>query len=119
MVITNDELKELFANFQWIDDIPEDQTKRDEICLEAKAALLIEANCTSERFPAFIRWAKKISDGKYKLPECVSIPCQETDYNYNPIDFDISCDLFVVGKLPRAELSFQPTSTTNHLFPAV
>ena len=53
MAITNDELQELFENFQWIDDIPEDQVKRDEICLEAKAALLIEANCTSERFPAF------------------------------------------------------------------
>ena len=78
-----DELKELFENFQWIDDIPEDQKKRDEICLEAKAALLIEANCTSERFPTFIRLAEKTSDGKYKLPECVSIPCQETDYNYN------------------------------------
>ena len=36
MAITFDELKELFANFQWIDDIPEDQAKRDEICLEAK-----------------------------------------------------------------------------------
>ena len=45
MAITFDELKELFANFQWIDDIPEDQAKRDEICLEA--------NCTSERFPRF------------------------------------------------------------------
>ena len=83
MAITFDELKELFANFQWIDDIPEDQKKRDEICLEAKAALLIEANCTSERFPAFIRLAEKTSDGKYKLPECASIPCRETDYNYN------------------------------------
>ena len=72
--VSYDELKELFANFQWIDDIPEDQKKRDEICLEveAKAALLIEANCTGERFPAFIRLAKKIGD-KYKLPERVSL----------------------------------------------
>ena len=31
MAITNDELKELFENFQWIDDIPEDQVKRDAI----------------------------------------------------------------------------------------
>ncbi|MBR2358301.1 MAG: hypothetical protein IKA65_09800 [Lentisphaeria bacterium] len=83
MAITNDELKELFGNFQWIDDIPEDQAKRDEICLEAKATLLIEANCPSESFPAFIRWAEKTSDGKYKLPECASISCHETDYNYN------------------------------------
>ena len=38
------ELKDLFENFQWIADIPEDQAKRDEICLEAKAALLIDDN---------------------------------------------------------------------------
>ena len=44
MPVSYDELKELFANFQWIDDIPEDQAKRDEICLEAKAALLIADN---------------------------------------------------------------------------
>ena len=44
MAITNDDLKELFENFQWIDDIPENQAKRDEICQEAKAALLIADN---------------------------------------------------------------------------
>ena len=82
MPISYDDLKKLFANFQWIDDIPEDQAKCDEICLEAKAALFIEANCPSESFPAFIRLAKKIGD-KYKLPERVSISCHETDYNYN------------------------------------
>ena len=36
MAISNDELRTLFENFQWIDDIPEDQEKRDEICLEGK-----------------------------------------------------------------------------------
>ena len=44
MTISYNELKELFEKFQWIDDIPEDQAKRDEICLEAKAALLIADN---------------------------------------------------------------------------
>ena len=44
MSVSYDELRELFGNFQWIDDIPEDQAKRDEICLEAKAALLIDDN---------------------------------------------------------------------------
>ena len=44
MAIGNDELRTLFEKFQWIDDIPEDQAKRDEICLEAKAALLIADN---------------------------------------------------------------------------
>ena len=68
MAITFNGLKELFQDFQWIDDVPEDQKKRDEICLEAKAHLLIEANCTGERFPAFIRLAEKTFEGKYKLP---------------------------------------------------
>lgn len=44
MAISNDELRALFENFQWSDDIPENQAKRDEICLEAKAALLIADN---------------------------------------------------------------------------
>ena len=46
-----EELENIFQNFRWIDDIPEDQFRRDEICLEARAALLLEANCASERFP--------------------------------------------------------------------
>ena len=36
MSVSYDELRTLFENFQWIDDIPEDQEKRDEICLEGK-----------------------------------------------------------------------------------
>ncbi len=38
-----------------IDNIPEDIQKRDRICMEARASLLIEANCTGERFPAFMK----------------------------------------------------------------
>ena len=97
MTVSINELKDLFENFLWIDDIPEDQAKRDEICLEAKAALLIEANCTSERFPAFIRLAEKVGD-KYKLPESVSIHYQENDFNYNPFDIDIFCDCFAIER---------------------
>ena len=33
MTVSINELKELFENFQWIDDIPEEQAKRDEICV--------------------------------------------------------------------------------------
>ena len=95
MVITNDELKELFANFQWIDDIPEDQAKRDEICLEAKAALLIEANCTSERFPAFIRLAKKsFQENCYHLPEIVEFQAKASLYDDRIVN--ISCDEFEI-----------------------
>ena len=46
-----EELENIFQNFRWIDNIPEDQRRRDEICMEARAALLLEANCTRERFP--------------------------------------------------------------------
>ena len=49
---TQDELKEFFINsFIPIDNIPENTTRRDSICMEARASLLIEANCTSEYFP--------------------------------------------------------------------
>lgn len=30
-----EELQEFFKDFQWIDNIPEDQVARDKICLEA------------------------------------------------------------------------------------
>ena len=98
MTVSINELKELFESFQWIDDIPEDQVKRDEICLEAKAALLIEANCTSERFPAFIRLAKKSSyENCYFLPE--SIKFQAKASYYDDRIANISCDEFEVDKL--------------------
>ena len=45
---TQDELKEFFINsFIPIDNISEDTAWRDSICMEARASLLIEANCTS------------------------------------------------------------------------
>ena len=48
---TQDELKEFFINsFIPIDNIREDTARRDQICMEARASLLIEANCTSEYF---------------------------------------------------------------------
>ena len=53
---TQDELKEFFINsFIPIDNIREDTARRDQICMEARASLLIEANCTSEYFPAFMK----------------------------------------------------------------
>ena len=65
-----EDLKKIFQNFRWIDDIPEDQNRRDEICVEAKAALLLEGNITSEMMPAFLR----LDGGKSgcRLPEPVS-----------------------------------------------
>ena len=53
---TQDELKDFFVDFFVpIDNIPENTTRRDSICMEARASLLIEANCTSEYFPAFMK----------------------------------------------------------------
>ena len=93
-----EELKELFQNFRWIDDIPEDQNKRDEICLEARAALLIEANCTSERFPAFIRLAKKSDyENCYHLSDVIKFQTKASYYDDRIVN--ISCDEFEIGKL--------------------
>lgn len=45
----------LKENFIVPDNIPENLQKRHDICMEARASLLIEANCTSEYFPAFMK----------------------------------------------------------------
>ncbi len=58
--------------FQWIDDIAEDVAERDRIVMEARASLLIEANCSSERFPAFMKYGWYSSNEKswvYDLPK--------------------------------------------------
>ena len=36
MRISHEELKDLFKRFRWIDNIPEDQEKRDKICMETQ-----------------------------------------------------------------------------------
>ena len=36
MRIGQEELKSVLQSFRWIDDIPEDQNKRDEICVVAR-----------------------------------------------------------------------------------
>lgn len=91
----SDKLKEIFQNFRWIDNIPEDQFRRDEICMQAKAALLLEANCTSERFPAFIRNAQKSYDEKcYNLPEPVILNHEFQDNSGNTITASITVNTF-------------------------
>ena len=59
MSIGYEELKQMLRDLRWIDDIPEDQDRRDEICLQGKAALLLEANIDSAMFPNFIRSCKR------------------------------------------------------------
>ena len=85
------ELQEFFKDFQWIDNIPEDQAARDKICLEAKAALLIEANRDSERFSAFIRNSKKSHNNKsYQLPDKIYLE----DINYDNHTLSLTCNSF-------------------------
>ena len=93
MRISHEELKDLFKHFRWIDNIPEDQNKRDEICVEAKAALLLEANINSEMMPAFLRREKVESQyypNRYKLPHPVTFETQEPiitqDYKVIPVN---------------------------------
>lgn len=45
------------------DNIPEDTARRDQICMEARASLLIEANCTSKFFPNFMKCGTSSSQG--------------------------------------------------------
>ena len=84
MRINHEELKDLFKRFRWIDNILEDQNRRDEICVEARAALLLEANINSEMFPAFLR-RKKIDKYRdldfYALPHPVSLKIEQI-YTY-------------------------------------
>ena len=86
MRISHEELKDLFKHFRWIDNIPEDQNKRDEICMEARAALLLEANMNSEMMPAFLRGKKgdKYSHkNQYKLARPMTIQIEVYD-RYSP-----------------------------------
>ena len=74
---TQDKLKEFFIDsFIPIDNISEDVARRDSICMEARASLLIEANCTSERFPAFMKSGVPGSNcWIYKFPQPWSCKC--------------------------------------------
>ena len=85
-----DALKEIFQNFRWIDDIPGNQAMRDEICLQGKVDLLLEANINSEVFPAFIRLGERRSEtGKrYKLPDPAVYVYNTRDNDNN--DFSLS-----------------------------
>ena len=70
MSIGHEELKQMLRELRWIDDIPEDQPRRDEICLQGKAALLLEANIDSAMFPNFIRSCER----DQSHPDCYCLP---------------------------------------------
>ena len=104
MSIGMDELKKLFQDFRWIDDIPEDQDKRDEICVEAKAALLLEANIDSEMMSAFLRM-----DGEMTgqcLPQPISFNLTDP-YDKNKVTV-ITLKFFEFGKLNEFQKYWGP-----------
>ena len=101
MFNSQEQLEEIFKDFRWIDDIPEDQDKRDEICVEAKASLLLEANIDSEMFPAFIRLGERIyGKGKcYKLPDPAVYMYETRDSYNNNLSFAVIGENVELGKL--------------------
>lgn len=69
------------------DNIPENTILRDKICMEARASLLIEANCTGERFPAFMKCGRYTPEGwVYQFPQTVTItsPVEDMRQAYEP-----------------------------------
>lgn len=72
----------LRKSFTPIDNIPEDTAWRDSICMEARASLLIEANCTSERFPGFMQHGRHTEHGWiYKLAKPFTITTRVNKYD--------------------------------------
>lgn len=94
---TQDELKDFFINsFIPIDNIPEDTAWRDSICMEARASLLIEANCTSEYFPAFMKSGVPGSNcWSYKFPKPWS--CKRSYQFNNDYKLNWSFEEFEIG----------------------
>lgn len=81
--MTKQELQNFFkAHFTPVDNIPEDTAWRDAICMEARASLLIEANCTSERFPAFMQHGRHTEHGWiYELAKPFTITTRVNKYD--------------------------------------
>ncbi len=56
--------------FIFTDNIPEDMNRRREIVMEARASILIDAHCTSGRFPTFMKNGRHIEGGwVFTLPQ--------------------------------------------------
>ena len=80
----------LKASFTPIDNIPEDTAWRDAICMEARASLLIEANCTSERFPVFMQHGRHTERGwiyKFASPFTITTRVNKYDLHWHFEEF--------------------------------
>ena len=113
MSIGHEELKQMLRELRWIDDIPEDQPRRDEICLQGKAALLLEANIDSAMFPNFIRFCKRdqMPPNNYLLPEPFSFVLQEQ--GLDAIQWQVTGKYFDFGKINQWGKYWGPATGTG------
>ena len=83
-VATPEEITEYFkTKFVFTDNIPEDTNQRREIVMEARASILIDAHCTSGRFPPFMKAGRHDESAwVYKLPEHVKFPFMFQGYDF-------------------------------------
>ena len=107
MGATPEEIRNILQNFRWIDDIPEDQVKRDEICLQGKVALLLEANIDSEMMPAFLRLDRALDH--YDLPQPISFTLSD-GYDKNR-DTIVTLQSFEFGNLNEFKKLWGPYAT--------
>ena len=116
MRIGQEELKNVLQNFRWIDDIPEDQNKRDEICVEARAALLLEANIDSEMMPAFIRGERDERISKphhYKLASPITFDVEEDDPSCGKRTRSVAVRYFEYGCLNESKKFWGPARISD------
>ena len=106
----------VLQNFRWIGDIPENQNKRDEICVIARAALLLEANFYSEMMPAFIRGKKDamISNPRhYKLASPIIFDVEEQDPSWGKMTRSVAVRYFEYGCLNESEKLWGPVRISD------
>ena len=116
MRIGQEELKSVLQNFRWIDDIPEDQNKRDEICVEARTALLLEANIDSEMMPAFIRGERDERISKphhYKLASPITFDVEEDDPSWGKRTRSVAVRYFEYGCLNESKKFWGPARISD------
>lgn len=114
----------LETQFVSTDNIPEDTARRDSICMEARASLLIEANCIGERFPAFMKCGRR-EDSCWIFPFPQPFARQLThsfsdgkvNLEWSFREFEVGHDQFVIDSLghttERWRLKVSPDSSAR------
>ena len=100
----------LETQFVSTDNIPEDTARRDSVCMEARASLLIEANCTGERFPAFMKCGRREDS-------CWIFPDGKVNLEWSFREFEVGHGQFVIDSLghttERWRLKVSPDSSAR------